>query len=126
MKVHRRLSDFPKELKIFKSVEKGSSTIVYIDSVNHIDELEDCVIQALLDTENDYCVVIENFDKHNFYKNSTIIDLTDIDLFEKLDNMFKGATAFPMISYNLINDIRTNKDIGASKELYEKYYGKIE
>jgi hypothetical protein len=39
--------------------------------------------------------------------------------------MFHGATAFPMISYNLIEALRDNKDIESAKTLYEKYYGKI-
>jgi hypothetical protein len=126
MKVHRRLSDFPQKLKIYNAVKKGSSTLRYIDSVNHIDELEDCIIQALLDKDNDYYVEIENFDEHNFYKNSTRINLTDEDIFNKLDNMFKSATMFPMISYNLMESLRHKpEDIEEAKTLYEKYYGKI-
>ena len=126
MKVKRKISNFPRKLKIYKAVEKGCSTIEYVDYVEHIDELEDCIIQALLDTDNDYYVIIENFDKHNFYKNSTKFSLTDEDLFNKLDNMFRGATAYPMISYNLINALRRNKEeIEFAKETYEKYYGKI-
>lgn len=126
MKVHRRLSDFPQKLKIYKAIKKGSSTIKYIDSVDHIDELEDCIIQALCDKDNDYYVVIENFDDHNIYKNSTRINLTDEDIFNKLDNIFKSATMFPMISYNLMNALRNKpKEIEEAKTLYEKYYGKF-
>lgn len=127
MKIHRHLSNFPRKLKIFKAVSKGCSTIEYIDYVEHIDELEDCIIQALLDKDNDYYVVIENFDEHNFYKNSTRYNLTDDDLFDKLDNKFRGATAFPMISYNLINALQNkHEEIEEAKELYEKYYGKFD
>ncbi len=126
MRIKRHLSNFPKKLKIFKAVEKGSSTIEYVDYVEHIDELEDCIIQALFDKDNDYYVVVENFDDHNFYKNSTRINLVDEDLFEKLDNLFKGATAYPMISFNLINAIRNKpEEIEDAKVLYEKYYGKL-
>jgi len=127
MKIRKRLSDFPQKLKIFKAVEKGCSTIEFVGEVNHIDELEDCIIQALLDKNNDYYVVIEHFDKHRIYKNSTKINLIDEDIFDKLDNMFKSATAFPMISFNLINALRHNKEeIEFAKETYEKHYGKIE
>lgn len=127
MKVKRRLSDFPQKLKIFKAVEKGCSTVEYVDEVSHIDELEDCIIQALLDTDNDYYVEIEHLDKNGFYKNSTRINLTDDELWEKLDNMFKGATAFPMISFNLVHALRNEltEEIDEAKRLYEQYYGKI-
>ena len=127
MKVRRRLSDFPQKLKIFKAVEKGCSTVEYVDYVEHTDELEDCIIQALLDKDNDYYVVIEHHDEHNFYKNSTRINLTDDELWEKLDNMFKGATSFPMISFNLIHALRNNltEEIDEAKRLYEQHYGKL-
>ncbi len=125
MKIRRRISDFPYKLKINQAVEKGCSTIKFVGEITHIDELEDCIIQALLDKDNDYYLVIENFDEHNFYKNSTRINLTDKDIWVKLDKLFKGPTSYPMISFNLVNAIRQNKDIENAKELYEKYYGKI-
>ena len=127
MKVRRRLSDFPQKLKIFKAVETGCSTVEYVDYVEHIDELEDCIIQALLDKDNDYYVVIENLDKHGFYKNSTRFSLVDDELFEKLDNRFKGATAFPMFSFNLLHALRNNatEEIEQAKEAYEQHYGKL-
>lgn len=127
MKVRRRLSDFPQKLKIFKAVEKGCSTVEYVDYVQHIDELEDCIVQALLDKGNDYFVIIEHHDKNNFYSGSTRINLTDDELFEKLDNMFKGATAFPMFSFNLVHALRNNatEEIDEAKRLYEQHYGKL-
>jgi len=126
MKVKRRLSDFPQQLKIYKAVRKGCSTIEYVDYVNHIDELEDCIIQALFDKDNDYYVCIENFDEHNFYKNSTRINLTDEDLWVKLDKIFKGPTSYPMISWSLVTALRRNKNsIETAKNNYETYYGKI-
>ena len=60
------------------------------------------------------------------FTSSTKINLIDEDLFDRIDKMFKGATSYPMISFNLINAIRTNKDIEEAKYLYEKYYSKIE
>ena len=127
MKIKRRLSDFPQKLKIFKAVEKGCSTVTYIDYVQHIDELEDCIVQALLDKDNDYFVIIEHHDKHNFYAGSTRINLTDDELWEKLDNMFKGATSFPMISYNLVHALKNEltEEIDEAKRLYEQHYGKL-
>lgn len=126
MKVHRRLSDFPRKLKIYKAIEKGSSTVKYIDSVDHIDELEDCIIQALFDKDNDYYVEIEHYHHCNFNDNYIRINLTDEDIFNKLDNIFKSATMFPMISYNLMNTLRSKpEEIEEAKTLYEKYYGKF-
>lgn len=115
MKVKRNLSNFPKRLNIFKAVEKGSSSLEYVDYINNIDELEDCVIQALMDKDNDYYVEVEN----------SRFNLLEDNLYERLDNMFHGATAFPMISYNLIEALRDNENIESAKTLYEKYYGKI-
>ncbi len=126
MKVHRRLSDFQQKLKIYKAIKKGSSTVKYVDSVDHIDELEDCIIQALFDIDNDYYVEIDHYDHCNFNDNYIRINLTDEDIFNKLDNIFKSATMFPMISYNLMNALRNKpEEIEEAKTLYEKYYGKF-
>ena len=123
MKIRKRLSDFPQPLKIFKITNSISE---YIGCVNHEDEFEDCIIQALFDKDNEYYVVFDNFNEYNVFTGSTKINLKDEDLFDQLDKVFKGATSYPIISFNLINAIRTNKDIEEAKTLYEKYYGKIE
>ena len=120
MKIHKRLSDFPQPLKIFKIT---NSILEYIGCVNHEDELEDCIIQALFDKDNEYYVMFDNFNEYNVFTGSTKINLKDEDLFNQLDKVFKGATSYPMISFNLINAIRTNKDIEEAKNLYEKHYG---
>jgi hypothetical protein len=120
MKIHKRLSDFPQPLKIFKIANSISE---YIGCVNHEDELEDCIIQALFDKDDEYYVMFDNFNEYNVFTGSTKINLKDEDLFDQLDKVFKGATSYPMISFNLINAIRTNKDIEEAKNLYEKHYG---
>lgn len=120
MKIRRDIVNFPEKLKIYKAVEKGSSTIEYLDYVDTWEQLEHCIIQAKLDKENDYCVEVP------VGKGHTLIWLTDKEIFDKVWKIYPAQTSFPLISYALQNDIDNGEELGVSYNRYVEYYGKFE
>lgn len=120
MKINRQIVNFPKPIKIYQ--KKSLSEQEYLDYVETYDQLEYCVVQALVDEQNEYIAVIELLDG-----TTQEVDLKDPDMFDIITNAYPDATMFASVAFNLEDAIRCNRvnEIDDAIELFEKHYGKI-
>lgn len=119
MKIKKNVVNFPDSVTICQRVDDMEGDI-YCGEVNTWDQLEHCILQALLDKDNKYYGSFIIDDDH-----VQDIDLDDPDIYNKVDRIYPAACRYPLVSFQLKRAIEEDGNIENALTLYEEFYDKI-